>query len=73
MAPSTDVRLVVVSFCRALAGQGVRSGSVFLFGSWARGQQREDSDIDLAVVSPDFIPMGYWERIEVLGIECRAR
>jgi len=27
---------------------------VFLFGSYARGNFREGSDIDLAIVSPDF-------------------
>ncbi len=67
MAQIADVKAVVDGFCRALALRGIRSGRVFLFGSWSRGEQREDSDIDLAIVSPDFAPMDYWARIETLA------
>jgi len=38
-----------------------------LFGSWARGEAKEGSDIDLLVVSPDFSGMPAWRRWEVLG------
>ena len=38
-----------------------------LFGSYARGQQREDSDIDLVIVSPDFQDMPKLQRHEELG------
>lgn len=41
---------------------------MFLFGSWARGEQREESDIDLIVVSRDFARLGDLQRLETLGI-----
>lgn len=38
-----------------------------LYGSYARGNPHKDSDIDLAVVSPDFAKMDLFERAELLG------
>ena len=38
-------------FCNTL---GVRFDRVLLFGSYARNQQHQESDIDLALVSPQF-------------------
>lgn len=67
MAQSADVNAVVDGFCRALAMRGIRSGRVFLFGSWSRGEQREDSDIDVAIVSADFASMDFWTRTETLA------
>jgi predicted nucleotidyltransferase len=67
MAEIAEVKSVIDAFCRALSRRGIRSGRVFLFGSWSRGESRGDSDIDLAIVSPDFAPMDYWTRIEALA------
>ena len=39
---------------------------VLLYGSYAYGTPREESDIDLAIVSPDFTKMGRLERLEFL-------
>jgi hypothetical protein len=47
---------------------GIRAESVFLFGSHARGEPREGSDIDLVVVSPDFRDKNLLERAEILGV-----
>ena len=38
-----------------LAGKELRLEAVYLFGSTAKGADHEWSDIDLAIVSPDFI------------------
>ena len=35
-------------------------------GSHAEGTAREDSDIDLVVISSSFSDKGYWERINIL-------
>ena len=35
------------------AGEAAKAESVFVFGSLARGEAREDSDIDLALVVPE--------------------
>jgi predicted nucleotidyltransferase len=72
MAQIADVNTIVDGFCRALGRRGIRNGRVFLFGSWSRGEQRDDSDIDVAIVSPDFASMNYWARIEAIAIAVAA-
>jgi uncharacterized protein len=39
---------------------------VILFGSWARGQARPDSDIDIIVVSPAFAKGKYMKNMQYL-------
>lgn len=48
-----DVEKVIDAFIRELRKR-IRVQRVILFGSYARGAPRPWSDIDLAVVSPDF-------------------
>ncbi|OGL78687.1 hypothetical protein A3J43_03190 [Candidatus Uhrbacteria bacterium RIFCSPHIGHO2_12_FULL_54_23] len=43
---------------------------IFLFGSYARGDVRKDSDVDLIVLSEDFSDMNFIERMILLS---RAR
>lgn len=47
--------------------KNVKVSKIILFGSYARGDYREDSDIDVIVISDDFAPMDYWERIDFLS------
>ncbi|MBI2908181.1 MAG: nucleotidyltransferase domain-containing protein [Chloroflexi bacterium] len=51
-----------------LGSLGIQVTAVFLYGSHARGTHREDSDIDLIVVSPDFAKLNVRERLELLGV-----
>ena len=44
----------VWGYLTALENQGVRITQAFVFGSWAKGSAGTWSDIDLAVVSPQF-------------------
>jgi len=44
---------------------GVNVERVILYGSQANGRQREDSDIDLVVISNDFRKMNLRQRLEV--------
>lgn len=53
-------------FRRALEARGVRVSQMVLFGSLAAGAGREDSDIDVVVVSQDFAGKSFGERIEIL-------
>ncbi len=57
-------------WARWLAGvlreRGVWVEEILLFGSWARGDFRLDSDLDLIVVSPDWEGMSYTERLSLL-------
>lgn len=47
--------------------KNVKVSKIILFGSYARGNYRDDSDIDVIVISDDFAPMDYWERIDFLS------
>lgn len=62
-----DVEAVIRDFAEALKEQGLKVDKIILFGSQARGDAGEDSDIDLLVVSPDFAKMPFLRRLEVLG------
>lgn len=42
---------------------------VILFGSRAKGEELEDSDIDLVVISEDFSKMSFIERLEFLELK----
>ena len=62
-----DIQTVIKQFAGALQNQGIHIDRIILFGSQARGDARENSDIDLLVVSPDFAQMPLYRRYEVLG------
>ena len=47
---------------------GVNAGRAILYGSFVRGNPREDSDIDLIIISNDFLKMNLRKRLEILGI-----
>ena len=49
---ATDLDILVSDFARALR-RGIRVERILLFGSRARRDAGEESDIDLLVVSPD--------------------
>jgi predicted nucleotidyltransferase len=40
---------------------------MILFGSHATGVPRDDSDIDVVVISPDFTGRGIWDRITLIS------
>ena len=58
---------IVSRFAEALQARGIRCPRIILYGSHATGRSHEDSDIDLAVISRDFVGKGYWERIDILS------
>lgn len=60
-------RSTIKEFEEALADIGVDVERLILFGSQADGTAREDSDIDLIVISSSFADKDYWERIELLS------
>ena len=64
---------IVQDFGKALEAEHVRPQKMILFGSHSAQTQRPDSDIDLVVISEDFVGKGYWERIDVLAAAlCRV-
>ena len=45
----------------------IKVNGVFLFGSHATGKAREDSDIDIVVISTDFEKIDFIKRMEMLS------
>ena len=62
--------IIIAQYREKLESLGIRVRGIFLYGSHASGKAREDSDLDLVVVSDDFKDMDLWERLCLLG---RAR
>jgi predicted nucleotidyltransferase len=63
----SSVLRVVSDFRKALEAENIKPEKIILFGSYSTGTQHEGSDIDLVVISTDFIGKDYWERIHVLS------
>ncbi len=58
---------IISAFRNALGEEGIKAQKLILFGSYSTGQNREDSDIDLVVISRDFNGKSYWDRIDILS------
>ena len=58
---------IIADFRKALEAERIRPQKIILYGSYATGQYRQDSDIDLVVISDDFENRSYWERIDILS------
>jgi len=57
---SADLREVRRIVLRGLEG---RRASVYLFGSWARGEAARVSDIDVAILPAESLPPGLLEAV----------
>jgi predicted nucleotidyltransferase len=62
----TDVKKIIRNYIRHLESD-IKVQKVILFGSHARGQAHEWSDIDLAVISDDLKGLDQLQRIELLS------
>ena len=58
---------IISAFRKAIESTGIKTDKLILFGSYSKGQSREDSDIDIVVISRDFNNKSYWERIDILS------
>jgi len=63
-----DVKRIIERYRQELKNFNINSQKIILYGSYAKGNPREDSDIDLIVISDDFKDMNLRERLEILGI-----
>lgn len=69
MAQATpEIKTIIDRYLRQLAKQGIHVERVLIFGSHSTGSAREDSDIDLIVISPDWETLNQRERLELLGV-----
>lgn len=65
-----EIGPVIMKYKQNLERLGIKVKEIILYGSYASGNAKEDSDIDLVVVSDDFKDKDLWERLCLLG---RAR
>lgn len=49
-----EIRNIVKKFVDYLTLRGIRVEKAVLYGSYATGKAHADSDIDIAIISPDF-------------------
>lgn len=64
----SGIKGIIEEYKHVLRVLGINVERVILYGSFAKGNQREDSDIDLVIISRDFQKMNLRERLEVLGM-----
>ena len=57
---------IVDRFHQGIKTRGIRPLKLILYGSYASSTNWEGSDIDIVVISDDFIGKDYWERIDIL-------
>jgi uncharacterized protein len=58
---------IVSRFHDEIKARGIRPLKLILYGSHLAGSDREGSDIDIVVISDDFIGKDFWERIDILA------
>ncbi|MEW5746215.1 MAG: nucleotidyltransferase domain-containing protein [Nitrospirota bacterium] len=63
-----EIKIILDRYAAEITKLGVTPQAILLYGSYARGNAREDSDIDVIVISEDFKGMNLRERLELLGL-----
>lgn len=62
------IKAIISEYKKALLSLGIHVERVILFGSFAKGKPKKDSDIDLVIISDDFEKLNLRERLEILGV-----
>lgn len=63
-----EINRIISQYIEKLKELGINVTKAIIYGSYATGQAKEDSDIDLIIISEDFKKMSIRERLEILGI-----
>ncbi|MBM7554439.1 nucleotidyltransferase family protein [Thalassobacillus pellis] len=65
MRQSTELRERILKQLKAIVLEQLATHKVrvFLFGSWARKEEKQSSDIDIAIESPHPFPPGKWNAL----------
>lgn len=62
------IERIIERYKQELKNLGIKVEKIVLYGSYAKGKPRPDSDIDLIVISDDFKNLDLRERLEILGL-----
>ncbi len=63
-----EIKEIIKKYSEEIEKLGIRPREILLYGSYAKGLAREDSDIDVIVISNDFKNLDIRERLELLGL-----
>lgn len=63
----STIKNSIISYVNILESQGIHVEKAILFGSYASGHPRDDSDIDLVIISPDLDRFSPPERLSFLS------
>jgi len=64
-----EVLKIIDDFKDILKDKGYTTKKIILFGSYSaksREKVREDSDIDMVIISDDFEGLNYWQRVNII-------
>ncbi|HOG11521.1 MAG TPA: nucleotidyltransferase domain-containing protein [Candidatus Aminicenantes bacterium] len=61
-----SIKGTLENYLAKLERAGIRVEAAYLFGSFAANAQRNESDIDIAIVSPDLTGNRYEERVRLM-------
>ncbi len=62
----TEALEIIKQFQQKIEARGIKPVKIILHGSYATDSYGKESDIDIVVVSNDFVDKSYWERIDIL-------
>jgi len=62
-----EIKKIISRYKKSLETLGISVSQIILYGSYAKNRAKEYSDIDVAVVSPDFKKLDLFERQELLS------
>jgi len=66
MVRKENIRKIIAEYLRYFP-KNIKVEGVFVFGSYARGDYNEDSDLDLIIISPYFRNIDFLKRLELLS------
>jgi len=67
-----EIRNIILRYVNVLKTRGIRVEKAVLYGSYASGNFRSGSDLDLAIISPDFGKDRFEEGKKLLQIAWRV-
>lgn len=67
MAKTSKINEITKKLVKGLTQKGIPVTCLILYGSYAKGNRKPYSDIDIAVISPVFEGKGILKRQELLG------
>jgi predicted nucleotidyltransferase len=66
MAPQPNIKEKAQEYLKEIKRNNFRISRAYLYGSQAKGNAREDSDIDIALVSPDFSGNRFVDSLKII-------